>query len=84
MEWIDVKDRLPPQDVVVLLHMVTVNKEWINYSVWTGYRIKDRYFEPFHGEDLEGKDGQILHWMPHPDPPPNAFQNDHPEKNGED
>ena len=61
MEWISVKDRLPEPYVIVLC---CTNKGYVDTDSF------GRYSKVFlKCDDMEGKVGQVIAWMPLPEPP---------------
>ena len=61
MEWISVKDRLPEPNVIVLCY---TNKGYVDTDSF------GRYSKVFlKCDDMEGKVGQVIAWMPLPEPP---------------
>ena len=60
-EWISVKDRLPEPNVIVLC---CTNKGYVDTDSF------GRYSKVFlKCDDMEGKVGQVIAWMPLPEPP---------------
>ena len=60
-EWISVKDRLPEPNVIVLC---CTNKGYVDTDSF------GRYSKVFlKCDDMEGKVGQVIAWMPMPEPP---------------
>ena len=61
MEWISVKDRLPEPNVIVLC---CTNKGYVDTDSF------GRYSKVFlKCDDMEGKVGQVIAWMPLPELP---------------
>ena len=59
--WISVKDRLPEPNVIVLCF---TNKGYVDTDSF------GRYSKVFlKCDDMEGKVGQVIAWMPMPEPP---------------
>ena len=59
--WISVKDRLPEPNVIVLC---CTNKGYVDTDSF------GRYSKVFlKCDDMEGKVGQVIAWMPMPEPP---------------
>lgn len=60
-EWISVKDRLPEPNVIVLC---CTNKGYVDTDSF------GRHSKVFlKCDDMEGKVGQVIAWMPMPEPP---------------
>ena len=60
-EWISVKERLPEPNVIVLC---CTNKGYVDTDSF------GRYSKVFlKCDDMEGKVGQVIAWMPMPEPP---------------
>ena len=70
MEWINVKDRLPKDEVPVLVAYIGINDRKlyadgmanIRYGGWCWY-------EDYYGDNDEKVAVTITHWMPLPEPP---------------
>ena len=58
LDWIDVKDKLPPDGEDVLC--------W--YEYWR-YGIGYQYGGNWGGEVTNGRNAKVLYWMPLPNPP---------------
>jgi hypothetical protein len=69
MKWIPIEERLPPQDVVVIISEYDSRKNMEMYFVDTAYRLGEQWFETTHGEELKQKGSRVTHWMPLPDAP---------------
>lgn len=71
MEWINVKDRLPPNDcyVLVALHHCHKKSGMETYFIHIALRMNQEWFDDHNGENVEYKDRTITHWMPLPDKP---------------
>ena len=60
-EWISVKDKMPEPNVIVLC---CTNKGYVDTDSF------GRYSKVFlKCDDMEGKVGQVIAWMPLPEPP---------------
>lgn len=72
MEWIDVEDRLPPQDAYVLVAQLNTDRKrsYYMYTVYTARRYSHSWFDGKDDEEVKPREGRITHWMPIPDPPP--------------
>ena len=72
MEWIDVKERLPPNDVYVLISRFKEHKKdpiGDMYLVAIACRFNSVWVDDHDGDVLSSKDGIVTHWMPLPDAP---------------
>lgn len=61
MNWISVNERLPDDDITVLIYMPG-NK--CGETVWIGYHDADEWYEP-EGLCVD----EVTHWMELPEPP---------------
>jgi hypothetical protein len=68
-EWISVQERLPPQDVCVLINFYDGRDKVKMNFVQCGYRIGQQWFEPKDGQEIKEKRGFVTHWMPLPEAP---------------
>lgn len=67
-EWISVKDRLPEPNVIVLC---CTNKGYVDTDSF------GRHSKVFlKCDDMEGKVGQVIAWMPMPEPPEEGICNE--------
>ena len=69
MKWIDVKKRLPPNDIYVLVAVWDGRSKTQMYSVCIKSRINKVWFDDANGDELDAKLGVVTHWMPCPDDP---------------
>lgn len=69
MKWIPLKERLPPQDVCVLVAVYDTRKNVKMYFIRMAFRIGRMWCEPNDGEEMKMKNEIITHWMPLPDAP---------------
>ncbi len=68
-EWISLEDRLPPQDVYVLVAVFDNRPKVQMYSLHISMRLGQAWFDDHNQDDLLGKGQIITHWMPLPDKP---------------
>jgi hypothetical protein len=67
VEWIEISDRLPPNDVYVLVcsrHLKT-GMNFVNICK----RYNQKWLDDHNEEEIDGKNYHISHWMPVPDDP---------------
>jgi len=71
MEWISVKDRLPPQNVYVLCAHFDHREKVKMFFIEIAERIGEFWYEGKGGDEITqgGKYGYVTHWMPLPDAP---------------
>ena len=69
MEWISVDDRLPPNDVYVLVAKFESRKNVGMYFIQIAARYNDAWIDDRDGELLNPKYGHVRYWMPLPDKP---------------
>lgn len=71
MEWISIEERLPSQNVYVIVAKFDHRPKVRMYFVDIAERIRDQWFDGKDGKEITGnwKYGKITHWMPIPDPP---------------
>jgi hypothetical protein len=64
MEWIDVKDKMPPNATDCFTVSIWEGEQYYNEAVY-----KDgRFEEPYYGQDMSGYHDDVTHWMI-PEPP---------------
>lgn len=68
MNWIDVRERLPPQDVYVLINVYDGRPKMQMSSVRIANRMGNSWFSDHDGSDVCKKYGIVTHWMVLPDP----------------
>lgn len=71
MEWINIEDRKPPQDVYVLIAKFIHRSKVKMHFVQIASRFGNTWVDDKNGEHLNPKDGYVTHWMPLPEPPEN-------------
>lgn len=69
MKWVDVKKRLPPNDIYVLVAVWFERVKTPCYSVCIKSRINKVWFDDADGDELHAEEGVVTHWMPCPDDP---------------
>lgn len=72
MEWISIKDRLPPYEEWVLLYCINEEQFPPDPQIFVGrsgqYGEEDEY-QSAHGDGYVRSGTIITHWMPLPEPP---------------
>ena len=66
-EWINVKDRKPPNDVYVLVSKYDGRPKVKMNFVQIAARYSDQWIDDKDGEILDPKHGVVTHWMSLPD-----------------
>ena len=69
MKWIDIEERLPPQDVYVLIALYEDHKTGPFTHVQPACRYGYQWVDGKDGEEISLKRRRVTHWMPIPDPP---------------
>ena len=71
MEWINCKDKLPPEELAVIIYVPSKNGHYIFIGsiIPENDREKDYFWAVAMSEDLEFLKEQVTHWMPLPDAP---------------
>lgn len=71
MEWIKIEDRLPPQNVFVLIAKFDYRPKSQMYFIGIAERIGEYWYEGKDGDEITegGKYGKVTHWMALPDKP---------------
>lgn len=67
-EWIDIKQRKPPNDVYVLVTIFDHRPKMMMAHVEIAARMGKQWVYPKDGEVLNLKYGCVTHWMSIPDP----------------
>jgi len=67
IEWINIEERLPPQDCCVLVSIYDSRPKVKMAHVEITYRMVKIWYEPAHGKELNSKYGYVTHWMPLPE-----------------
>lgn len=68
-EWISVEERLPPNDICVLVAIFDYRPKVEMYFHGMGCRYNHMWTCHSDGKDLEGKGRKITHWYVLPDLP---------------
>ena len=68
-EWIILKERLPPQDVYVLICTYDYRKGIEMENVEIASRLGNQWVDTQDGEVINMKNQIVTHWMPIPDTP---------------
>lgn len=68
-QWIKIEDRLPPNNVYVLVSKLDDRKGDFFVSIEIASRINEAWIDDHNGEILNPKYGRVTHWMPLPDKP---------------
>ena len=69
MNWINVKDRLPPNDVYVLVNIYDGRPKVSMNMIHIAARWDHIWIDDHNGDHYNPKYGTITHWMPLPDKP---------------
>ena len=69
IKWINVNDRLPPNEKYVIIATWHQHKNFPMYHVQTAQRMGDDWLDGHDGDMSKQKNSTITHWMPIPDPP---------------
>lgn len=69
MDWISVKDRLPPNSVYVLVAKFYSREGLEMYFIRIACRYKDAWLDDKDGVLLKHKYVSVRYWMPLPEPP---------------
>ena len=69
MKWISLKDRIPPQDVYVLVCFFDSRKDVEMEHVEIAARLNSQWVDAANGEVITSKHSFPTHWMPIPDTP---------------
>jgi hypothetical protein len=65
MKWIKIKDQLPPDGTLILMHVVDqTNKVW---GIYTGYHFRQQWW--YEGGRKIEETSEATHWMSFPAPP---------------
>lgn len=73
--WIEVKDKLPPNNCYVLIALCHENKILRTHFVHIGFRINECWYTGDNDDMIKGKKEFVTHWMPLPDVPGTQVQN---------
>lgn len=69
MMWIDIENRLPPQDMYVLIATI----DPLGTGLWTYVQIAARsgteWTDATSGKVIKFMESKVTHWMKIPDPP---------------
>ena len=71
MNWIKIEERLPPQNVFVLIAHFDHRPKVQMYFISIAERIGEYWYEGKNGDEVThgGKYGKVTHWMSLPDKP---------------
>lgn len=68
MEWISVKDRLPPNDTLVFICGIEKDGEKLNVYYAESHFYGKGFEFPYYGQDMTADHDNVTHWMI-PEPP---------------
>ncbi len=68
MEWISVKDKLPPNDYLVLCFKEHIGCNSLSFYMGKG-RVMKKGFWRVGDDGYAVKEPKVTHWMPLPQPP---------------
>jgi Protein of unknown function (DUF551) len=70
-KWISIEDRLPPQNVYVIVAKFDPRPKVEMHFILTAERMGDDWYDGKDGQKITGKGkyGRVTHWMPLPDKP---------------
>lgn len=69
MEWINIEDRKPPNDLPVLVARFDHRPKVRMHFIEIASRMNDAWIDDHDCEILNPKYGYVTHWMPLPDKP---------------
>ena len=69
MEWISVKDRLPPNELYVVVALCDSSTKNNMCSIHIAARYNDAWIDDKDGDLIPVKYGRVKYWMPLPDKP---------------
>lgn len=67
VEWIDINEKMPIEDVCVLVNIVNEKGSEIKNEIMILFRIKDKWYNSYKGEEFKQGPKTITHWMLVPD-----------------